>query len=91
MNRKILWPLFVSAQIVGALGFATGSPHGNAFGLLIALIFLFPGSVLCLPILNTMAMQVNVGSVIIASVVVNVAFWFLLAFSITRIRGRRSN
>ena len=91
MNRKIFWGEFVFAQIVGALGFATGSPHGNPLRLLLAFIFLFPGSVLCWPILDKIRIQTSVGPVIITSVVVNAACWFLLAFSIKRIRRRKSN
>lgn len=91
MNRKILWGVIVFAQIVGALGFATGSPHGNPLGLLVAFIFLFPGSLLCWPILDKLAIQTTVGPVIITSVVVNVTCWLVFALSTARIRGRKLN
>jgi hypothetical protein len=91
MNRKILWGVIGFAQIVGALGFASGSPHGNPLGLLFGFIFLFPGSLLCWPILDKLAILTTGFPVIITAVVVNVALWLAFAFSTARIRGRKSH
>lgn len=52
MNQKIYWGVFLLAQVIGTLGVLTGSPHGNPFGLIAAMIFLFPGSTLGLFVLD---------------------------------------
>jgi hypothetical protein len=91
MNRKTFWGAFALAQIVGSLGVATGSPHGNPSALLLALIFLFPGSLLCWPVLDGLRIQTTVGPVIIASVLFNVVCWTIAGLSITRIRKAKSS
>jgi hypothetical protein len=53
MNYKKYWAIFIVVQIVGAIGWATGSPHGNPVGLFLGLTFLFPETVVCLALLET--------------------------------------
>jgi hypothetical protein len=91
MNRKVFWGIFVVTQLLGALGVATGSPHGNPFGLLIALIFLFPGSLLCLPILDKLAIQTGVGPIIVVSFLVDIVCWYAFALAATRIQRKKLN
>jgi hypothetical protein len=91
MTHKTFWGVFALTQLVGSLGVATGSPHGNPFGLLLALIFLFPGSLLCWPILDKLAIQTTTGPVILASFLINVACWYVFALSLATLRRRKAN
>ena len=88
MNRKVFWGIFPAAQLVGALGTLTGSPHGNPFGLLVAFIFLFPGSLLCWPLLDRLRIQTTGGPVIVCSLIVNLFCWYLLDRVIARVRDK---
>jgi hypothetical protein len=91
MNWKAFWVIFGLAQVVGAIGVLTGSSHGNPTGLLFALVFLFPGSVFCLLILETLGIGTTVGPIMVTSFLINVACWFAVALNVGRLRGKRSS
>jgi hypothetical protein len=91
MNRKVFWGIFAATQLVGMLGVATGSPHGNPLGLVVAMIFLFPGSILGLFILDALAIPIGYGGIITASLLINVVCWYALALALRKIRGKKTN
>lgn len=90
MNRKVFWVVFAVTQLVGALGLATGSPHGNPFGLVAMMIFLFPGSILGLWTLDKLGIQFGYVSILASSFLFNIVCWYMLALAITKIRGQKS-
>jgi hypothetical protein len=91
MTHKTFWGAFALTQLVGSLGLATGNPHGNPFGLLLALIFLFPGSLLCWPILDKLAVHTTTGPVILVSFLINITCWTIFALLLASLRRRKAN
>jgi hypothetical protein len=77
MNYKKYWAIFIVVQIVGAIGWAIGSPHRNPVGLFLGLTFLFPGTVVCLALLETTGRGTASWAFIALSIFVIVA-WSLL-------------
>ena len=91
VNRRVFWGVFAVTQLVGALGLATGSPHGNPFGLVAMLIFWFPGSILGFWTLDKLGIQFGYVSILVSSFLFNTVCWYVLALAITRIRSQKSN
>ena len=91
--RRMFWGIFVAAQLMGVLGVATGSPHGNPLGLVFMMLFLFPGSILCwyafemlkIPPVGDMMVRI-----IVTSFLINLPCWYILLLLVSKVRLRKS-
>jgi hypothetical protein len=90
MKRRAFWGIFAVAQLVGTLGVLTGSPHGFAVGLIIAMIALFPGSILCLFLLDFLGVGVDYGSILVTVLPINLVCWYVAELIIMKIRAKKS-
>ena len=91
MKWKAFWGIFIACQLVGALGLATGaSIHSNAFGLLLTLVFLLPGSLLCWVILDKLGVGTDFGPLLASCFLINLVSWSMLALVIKTALGRKS-
>jgi hypothetical protein len=91
MNWKAFWGIFIACQLVGALGFATGgSIHGNPLGLLFAMVFLLPGSILSFLILDKLGVGTDLGPLLVSCFIFNLVSWSMLALVIKTALGRKS-
>jgi hypothetical protein len=68
----------------------SGSPHGNPIGVIAAFVFLFPGGIASLFILDGLGIQFGVGPIVSVSLLVNVVVWLPLALLIQKGRNRKS-
>ena len=87
MKRATFWSIFAVTQLLGALGLATGSPHGNSLGLFAAMVLLFPGSILGLFALDRLGINFGYTSILLSAFPINIIFWCAFAFALARIRG----
>jgi len=94
MNRKVFWAMFVLTQFLGSLGAGTGSPHGNPLGLILMMVFLFPGSIVCWYVFEGIGLP-PVGNmttrIILTSFVINLACWYVFGLVVSRVRGKKTH
>ena len=90
MSLKRFLIILLIAQVLGVVGLLTGSPHGNPIGLVVALVFLFPGSIASIFILDKLGIQSGVAPIVSVSLLVNVVVWLTLALLIRKVRNRKS-
>jgi hypothetical protein len=90
MKRATFWGIFAATQLLGALGLATGSPHGNPLGLVVAMVLLFPGSILGLLALDRLGINFVYTSILLSAFPINIVFWYVFALALARIRAKHS-
>ena len=90
MNRKKFWGIFAATQVMGTLGVLTGSPHGFAVGLVIAAIALFPGSILCLFLLDFLGVDFGTWRILVTALPINLVCWYAVRLTVRKIRGEKS-
>jgi hypothetical protein len=88
-KQRLFWRIFAVAQLVGVLGVATGGPHGFALGLIIASVALFPGSILCVLLLDFLGVNFGYGSLLVTSFLINLVCWYAVELAMTKIRGKK--
>ena len=86
--RKLLIILLV-AQLVGVAGLMTGNPHGNPAGFIVAFVFLFPGGIASIFILDWLGIHAGYVNIIAGSLLVNALVWLPIAMLVQRSWGRR--
>ena len=67
-----------------------GSPHGFALGLVAAMIFLFPGGILCLFLLDFLRVNAGYVSILVAALPINILGWYAAELAITKIRSKKT-
>ena len=87
--RKLLIILPV-AQLVGVVGLMTGNPHGNPAGFIVAFVFLFPGGIASIFLLDWLGLEVGYINIILGSLLVNVVVWLPIAMQVHKWRRRRA-
>jgi len=89
MNYKF-WAIVLLVQIVGGIGWTTGSPHGNPLGLYLGLALLFPGIVVCLLLLEGIGLGTEAWAFLATAVAVNLLTAALIGTTIARVRKTRA-
>ena len=89
MRSKLLWTIFALTQVIGAWGAFYYSPHGS-HALYFAVLLLFPGVILglLLPSLLGLGFDFTYTMILVVTIPVNFATWYLCAFLIRKIRLR---
>src|ERR1700745_1997513 len=90
MTLKKFLSILLIAQLLGVVGFLTGSPHGNPIGLIAAFVLLFPGGIASIFILDRLGIQFGVAPIVTLSLLVNIVVWLPLAVLIQKARNRKS-
>jgi hypothetical protein len=89
MRSKLLWTIFILTQVIGAWGAFHYSPHGSR-ALYFAVLLLFPGIILglLLPSLLGVGFDFGYTMILVVTIPVNFAAWYLCALVIRKIRRR---
>lgn len=86
----MFWGLFAVTQLLGSLGLATSSPHGNPVGLIAAMVLLFPGSILGLLALDKLGVQFGYIAILVSAVTVNIICWCGFSLAAKKYSRRKS-
>jgi hypothetical protein len=91
MRSKLLWTIFALTQVIGAWGAFYYSPHGS-HALYFAVLLLFPGIILglLLPSLLGLGFDFRYTMILVVTIPVNFAAWYLCALLVRNIRRRAS-
>ena len=89
MRSKLLWTIFILTQVIGAWGAFHYGPHGSR-ALYFAVLLLFPGIILglLLPSLLGVGFDFGYTMILVVTIPVNFAAWYLCALVIRKIRRR---
>jgi|SRR5215470_5736249 len=87
--RKLLIILLV-AQLVGVAGLMTGNPHGNPAGFIVAFVFLFPGGIASIIVLDWLGIEIGYVNIIVCSLLINASVWLPIAILVQKVWRRRT-
>jgi hypothetical protein len=87
MRSKLLWTIFALSQLLGSLGAFYYSPHGS-HALYFAVLLLLPGIILSLtlPSLPGVGFDFGYAMILVVTIPVNFAAWYICALLIRKIR-----